>query len=273
MKEKHDIKRYRIGDYAHYMGVTPDFLKHYEQFHLISSEVMENGYRYYPFYQSSKLLECMKLRNYGVSIRDMEVLLNDDDPKSAHARLGLRIQEIEKQIIFHQAILEEYQQFSQWIERMSGRTEDWHVEEREEMYFLPHSKQYDFLEDKRIYAILKNWVSFMPMVKSCMEIGSLDGEDYSWGLIVSASFADKHGIPVNGAVKKLAKRKTLFCDFCAKISDIQSEKTPPWNFEVTKRLDQLGLKPMGAIYKVLLMYNHINSEIMQENGFFMVPVE
>ena len=65
MKEKKDIKQYRIGDYAHYMGVTSDFLKHYEQFHLISSEVMENGYRYYPFYQSSKLLECMKLRNYG----------------------------------------------------------------------------------------------------------------------------------------------------------------------------------------------------------------
>ncbi len=42
MKEKKDIKQYRIGDYAHYMGVTSDFLKHYEQFHLISSEVMEN---------------------------------------------------------------------------------------------------------------------------------------------------------------------------------------------------------------------------------------
>ena len=47
----------------------------------------------------------------------------------------------------------------------------------------------------------------------------------------------------------------------------RGKNKPPWNFEVTERLNQLGLKPMGTIYKVLLMYNHINSEIMQENGF------
>ena len=71
----------------------------------------------------------------------------------------------------------------------------------------------------------------------------------------------------------MPKRKTLFCDFCTKVYNTQRENKPPWNFEVTERLNQLGLKPMGTIYKVLLMYNHINSEIMQENGFFMVPVE
>jgi DNA-binding transcriptional MerR regulator len=273
MKKKAEIPRYRIGEYARYMGVTPDFLKHYEQFHLISSETMENGYRYYPFYQSSKLLECMKLRNYGVPIRDMGALLNDDDAETAHAKLSQRISEIEKQIAFHQAILEEYRQFSEWMERMHGKTEDWYVTECEEMYFLPHSNQYDFLEDDRIYSILKNWVSFMPMVKSCMEIRQPGGRDYSWGLIVPASFAQKHKIPINGAVKQLPAKKTLFCDFRTELYRSADSKTLPRDFLAQKHLKQLGLKTTGSLYKILLMYNHIHNDTMQENGYFMVPLE
>ena len=73
---------YRIGDYAKYLGVTPDFLKHYEQFRFVSSETKGNGYRYYPFGQSYKILECMRLRNYGMSLRDIDVALVDDDPET-----------------------------------------------------------------------------------------------------------------------------------------------------------------------------------------------
>ena len=31
MKQNQGPRRYRIGEYASYMGVTPDFLKHYEE--------------------------------------------------------------------------------------------------------------------------------------------------------------------------------------------------------------------------------------------------
>ena len=57
MENQKDLKPYRIGEYARYMGVTPDFLKHYEQFGLITPSVAENGYRYYPFRESSRLLD------------------------------------------------------------------------------------------------------------------------------------------------------------------------------------------------------------------------
>lgn len=71
MNEKPDMQRYRIGDYAHYMGVTPDLLKHYEQIGLITPSVSESGYRFYPFNQSSRLLSCMTLRSYGVPLKEM----------------------------------------------------------------------------------------------------------------------------------------------------------------------------------------------------------
>ena len=47
MTEKNSLKSYRIGDFAEYMGVTPDFLKHYSENGLLDVHQRENGYRYY----------------------------------------------------------------------------------------------------------------------------------------------------------------------------------------------------------------------------------
>ena len=113
----------------------------------------------------------------------------------------------------------------------------------------------------------------MPMVKSCMEIRQPGGKDYSWGLIVPASFAQKYKIPTNGAVRQLPAKKTLFCDFRAEIYSSTDSKTLPRDYPAQKRLKQLGLKAAGSLYKILLMYNHINSNTMQENGYFMAPLE
>lgn len=41
------MEQYRIGDFAKYLGVTPDLLKHYEDMGIIQSIRSESGYRYY----------------------------------------------------------------------------------------------------------------------------------------------------------------------------------------------------------------------------------
>lgn len=69
---------YRIGEFAEYMGVTPDFLKHYEECGLLDVHHSENGYRYFNFDQSSRILEYMRLRNYGVTVKEMRAMLMAD---------------------------------------------------------------------------------------------------------------------------------------------------------------------------------------------------
>ena len=276
MEKEIDIKQYRIGEYATYMGVTPDFLKYYEQFHLVSSVVKGSGYRYYPFNQSYKILECMRLRNYGASIKDMDTILNTDDGASAKKKLDERIREIEKRMELEQAVVEEHRWFSGWLERMLGRREEWYVEETQEMYFLPHSNGYDFLGDERIYAVLKDWVTWMPMVKSCMEIryeqGQQERKEYSWGLIVTKEFADRHGIPVNGVVKRLPARKAFLYHYSGLSHRQREERREDPDRRVFDRLHQMGLEPSGNIYKVLLMYTHVNEE-SEQYGYYMVPLQ
>lgn len=279
MAQGDKIQQYRIGDYSHYMGVTRDFLKHYEQFRLLSSVTTDNGYRYYPFNQSYKILECMRLRNYGFSIKDMDVILNDDDGETVLHKLNQQTEEIRRRIEFDQALLEEQLRFSQWLTKMNRKTSDWYVMEGEELYFLPHSNRYHFLEDERIYTILNDWVNWMPMVKSSMEIrydknDIGENRDYSWGLIVRKDFADRYHIPLNGAVKLLPKRKVFVYSFSHSYS-LNREKELHSNprHPVWQKMQEMGLEPTGDIYKIIFMYTHVNEFPSGQYGVFLAPAE
>lgn len=64
-KKKTDCRQYRIGDFARYLGVTAEFLKHYQESGLLDVTQRASGYRYYGFDQSARILQYMRLRNYG----------------------------------------------------------------------------------------------------------------------------------------------------------------------------------------------------------------
>ena len=74
------MKNYRIGELSKYLGVTPDFIKYYEKEGLITS-ISENSPKLYPFNQSSKILECIKLKNLGFTAKEMQDYLFSDTLK------------------------------------------------------------------------------------------------------------------------------------------------------------------------------------------------
>lgn len=270
------LPQYRIGDYAKYMGVTPDFLKHYEQFRIVSSESKENGYRYYPFCQSYRILESMRLRSYGMPLKDIDVALIDDDADTVMDKLDARILDMERTIRFQQALVQEHRHMRAWYDRMADKTEDWHVSESEEMLFLPHTCQKNFLKDPQIYELLSSWLNFMPMAKSCMCISNprLDENilrEYAWGLLIPARLAAEFSIPTNDAVRRLPPRKTFFYHFKGKVWPQINPQNPLQN-DLYKKLHQLGLSPAGDIYMTMYMYTHINAKSLRY-GYYAVPIE
>lgn len=70
-KKAADCRQYRIGDFARYLGVTAEFLKHYQESGLLDVTQRASGYRYYGFDQSARILQYLRLRNYGLSVKEM----------------------------------------------------------------------------------------------------------------------------------------------------------------------------------------------------------
>lgn len=161
-------RHYRIGDFAKYLGVTPDFLKHYEDNGLVHASRQNGGYRFFVFQQSARILEFMRLRNCGVHIKDIRSMLSAASEKESIAMLDQRFEEVRKNIEFETAILAEHEQFKKWHAKRLEKPVDWEIGEVEPHYFLPHTNHQDFIDDDRIYELLKAWSAWMPIVKSGM---------------------------------------------------------------------------------------------------------
>lgn len=204
MRQSKKKALYRIGDYARFMGVSTDLLKHYEKLGLLHSDTADNGYRYYSFQQSAILLECMRLQKYGLSLREMHTALYDSSFGEVKTLLDDKIDSMERQIRFQQLVVNEHRRISDWMEMMKDQETRIVIKESEPLYFLPQSCQRNFIQDERITELLPAWVNAMPMVKSCRLIpDEAPGQLPSWGLAVTQSDLEMLQLPTNDVVQRI----------------------------------------------------------------------
>lgn len=83
------LRRYSIGDFAKKAGVSTHFLKFYEEKGILHPKVQENGYRHYDIRDASVVLECRRMKNMGLSVREIEKGIHDCTRQEAeHALVG-----------------------------------------------------------------------------------------------------------------------------------------------------------------------------------------
>ena len=273
MPDNQKTRHYRIGTYAQNMGVTPDLLKHYEKMGLLHAQTSENGYRYYPFSESVPLLECFSLRNYEMPLQQMHDLLYQGTLEDLHEALGERAQAIRRRMLRDQTLLFEYQAFDRWMKSMEGRTLYMLLEEKEDVYFLPHSRGRDFLEDSRIRDLLPRWIEWMPAVKSCRKIAYRENEDCLadsyWGLAVPVPAAEECGIPVNDIVERLPGGRQLICHY--RMDFNRQNRNDVW-FRVQAELAKASVRPSGPIRQTVLA-SLFSTDSRITCGYYAVPME
>ena len=125
-KKKTDCRQYRIGDFARYLGVTAEFLKHYQESGLLDVTQRASGYRYYGFDQSARILQYMRLRNYGISVKEMGPFL-EGGLDEAVGCLDAKVDEMRAQIERMQAVVEEHERIRLWFEERRAKPVDWEV--------------------------------------------------------------------------------------------------------------------------------------------------
>ena len=91
-------RNYSIGDFAKKAGVSTHFLKFYEEKGILHPKVKENGYRYYDIRDASLVLECHRMKNMGLSVRQIEKGINDCTPQEVGAMLARQENDLRAQL-------------------------------------------------------------------------------------------------------------------------------------------------------------------------------
>jgi hypothetical protein len=146
------------------------------------------------------------------------------------------------------------------------------------MYFLPHSNNYDFIKDDRIYEIMQDWVSCMPMVKSCARYCLPENaediqdkeSDRIWGLIAEGTFVSRQKLPLNSIVQKIPAGKVFLYEFVDCLLEVDQWRDL-FLLLALEQMKQLGLKHRGEIYQVLLMYAYVE-KAMKLTGYIIIPL-
>lgn len=178
------IKQYPIGTFAKKAGVSTHFLKFYEEKGILHPTVQENGYRYYDIRDASLVLECRRMRNMGLSVREIEKGINDCTPQEAQQALAQQEQALVARLREQQVHLNGLQNLRAAL-RFCAQ-EEWSVRTVPDVWFLPHTLDREFVQDEGIYEQLPRWLDWMPVVTSAQVItaasdGTLRAE---WGLSV-----------------------------------------------------------------------------------------
>lgn len=210
---KVDMKRYRIGDFARKLGVTPDFLKYCEKHGDLSPQTEENGYRYYGFTQSARVIEYIRLKNQGLSAREITEALHESSFEEGVRRMRARRAQLERQIAFDEALIA----FAERLGDMEfSEPPVWQLRRVDGFYFLPHSVDMEFLESEAVEACVRAWNPYMPIVMSTKRLPRAgdrqllgEGQGLIWGFSVNETFARRVGLPVDSPAEYVPPHRSL----------------------------------------------------------------
>lgn len=268
-----EMKRYRIGEFAQKLGVTPDFLKYCEHKGIITPQVEKNGYRYYGFTQASRILEYIKCKNQGMSAEEIRDLLHGSSYAEVIGGMAEKAQAIRKHMAFEMELLRYYEE----MERLSvhfGNAPVWQVRLCEGFYFLPHSVEQDFIEDDRLEYLVRAWNACMPVVSSVYQLRRDEQSEWLreergenvWGFGVEESAAQRLGLPVDGPVIHVPARR---CFEVFRACDMKGGIAHGYEREVMARN---GLKLTGDAYSRVVLKMWENG-VRREYSVLYLPID
>lgn len=175
-------QNYAIGDFAKKAGVSTHFLKFYEEKGILHPRVQENGYRYYDIRDASLVLECFRMKNMGLSVREIEKGINDCTEQEVAEMLQQRENVLQSQLHEQQMHLQGLQNLRVAL-RLCEQGE-WSVRTVPDVWYLPHTIGKEFVQDSRIYDQLPQWLDWMPVVTSAQIVRGNDvhAKRVEWGL-------------------------------------------------------------------------------------------
>lgn len=258
---------YRIGDFAKKLGVTPDMLKYCEKKGIISSVKTENGYRYYDFRQSSQIIEYMKLQNQGFSADEIYSTLHADSLEDLIALEHEHHRELEKKVLFYQALIERNRQTEQFRGMFSDEPK-WMLRKRNPAWFIKHTKGETISDDPNIQRLVREWNVYLPIVESACCYGWFDTLNPEWGLYIDSKYAEQFDLDTSEPVRYVPESLVLAVYITRPLKDHRK-----YVINIGKTLPQrLGLRQNDEAYHRVIAKMWTN-EYRREYSILNIPVE
>ena len=212
-----------------------------------------NGYRYYDIRDASLVLECRRMKNMGLSVREIEKGINDCTPQEVGAMLARQENDLQAQLHEQQMHLLGLQNLR--VALRFCEQGEWSVRTVPDVWFLPHTLNGEFLPEDRIYDQLPDWLDWMPLVTSAQILrmtpeGKLNVE---WGLGLEQTEAEQIGFAPKEPAQLLHHGRVIeiYCSYLAPRGGNSAEALYRM---CTERARKLNLVPADTMFRKVFCY-------------------
>lgn len=266
--------RYKIGDVARILGISPDLIRYYEEKGVVAPEKDPfNNYRYYDTWDINFLIDCLWYKNFGFGIEQVAHIVSQNTYDDLIGTLVHRGDEILESIRFQELLLQRIRKYSEILTSLKGNIGKCDIRRSAEFirYLNRYNTSYD--NDTELQTLSRQWLKYMPFSRRYFEVPEDnllgEGDDYAWGFSLGMQYVEEFGIEVNPPVKHVPSQLCIHSAFTSTGKDKFTARHLDFMIDYA---EQNSLKVAGCAFGNLVCSVVDNDEI---TGFFEVwlPIE
>ncbi|MDD2980239.1 MAG: MerR family transcriptional regulator [Hespellia sp.] len=174
-----------VGTLAKFTGVSVHTIKYYEKIGLFTSKRNEkSNYRSYDVRVCTVIGECVKYKNMGFTLKEIDQLCKSADDMLITSMLQKRLDAIDEEIRQMTAVRDSVSDYCSEIQEAEEKLGEWYIEKCPDLYIRVQTNNLEY-RDEKIEVDGVNLASYAPRNKSTLivEKDSMNGGalKFHWG--------------------------------------------------------------------------------------------
>lgn len=157
--------RYKSGDIAKMLGITPETIRYYEKNGIVlSSREKGNGYRKFHFYEVASMQRIRLHQNFGFSLKQSFALTDNCALDDICGELKQNQSNIEKQIRWQKRLYEYSFELQKYMAEIPQMLNHFRIEDCPALYHLKYQQDRKMVKNKILDDTIKMWYHECPLV-------------------------------------------------------------------------------------------------------------
>ena len=210
--------RYKIGDVAAILGISPDLIRYYEEKGVVSPvKDPANNYRYYDTWDINYLIDCLWYKNFGFGIEQIANIASECNYEALLMRFEDKSDEIMASIRHQEMLLQRIRMFCERITNTKSFLGKCDLRRSAEFIRYINRRNYTYDNHPGLRELNREWLKYMPFSRRYFEIpeDALTGGrgDYAWGFSLGMQYVEEFGVEVRPPVEFMPSRLCIHSAF------------------------------------------------------------
>ena len=198
--------RYKIGDVAGILGISPDLIRYYEEKGVVAPvKDPLNNYRYYDTWDINYLIDCLWYKNFGFGIEQIANMVAECSYDGLLECLEEKGTEIMEAIRRQELLLQRIKLFCERLEGTKSFLGRCDLRENAEFIRYINRRNFTYDNSPGLRELTRKWLKYLPFSRRYFQIPkdalADSGGDYEWGFSLGMQYVEEFEVEIKPPVE------------------------------------------------------------------------